>query len=235
MSRRWTEFVAAVGDRVGLGTAGLLLLLAAALAGAAWYWFPGWLPWHWWSRLVGFLRAHRPGRGDTRGRWRPHWPRWRWRAWRWRAGRLRRRRRRQPQAEPAVPEPGLELPDLPAQSFLSLADWLAGQGRYAEAVRERLRAIVRVLVDAGIIVNTPGATITELAAAASAARPAVRPALAGASLVFSDIWYGQRPAGQQHDLQMRGYGRDVDAVLAGQSPVATGPVAGVAARPGGRP
>ena len=203
MSRRWTEFVAAVGDRIGLGTATLLLLLAALLTGAAWYWFPRWLPWRWWGRFARYLAAHRPrGRAWWRWRRRPGARRWRW-----------RRRRPAPAVPELEPQPGLDLPELPAQSFVSLADWLAAQGRYAEAVRERLRGIVRVLVDAGVIANPPGATVTELAQAASAVRPVVRPAVGGAGAVFSEIWYGQRPATAGEDRLMRGYAEAVDRAL----------------------
>ena len=119
----------------------------------------------------------------------------------------------------AGPEPELvphetdELPELPVEAFLSLADRLASEGRYAEAVRERLRGIVRELVDAGVVENRPGFTITELARAAAAARPPVRPPLDAASGLFSDIWYGQRPAGAEHDTRMREYAAAVHAAL----------------------
>ncbi len=110
---------------------------------------------------------------------------------------------------------GDELPDLPVEEFLSLADRLAAQGRFAEAVRERLRAIIRSLVDARLIEHHPEWTVTELAAAAGAAHPPVRGGLDEASLLFSEIWYGQRPAGAGDDARMRGYARQVTGALAG--------------------
>jgi hypothetical protein len=188
MSRWWTDQVAAIGDAIGLGLATLLLLLAAGLAGAAWYWYPRWLPWRWWRR--------------------PHF------TWPW-----RRRRKKEDDAEPELEaEPVTtvadELPDLPAKEFVTLADRYAAQGRYAEAVRERLRAIVRELVDAHVVENRPGWTVTELAGAAGAARPPVRPPLDAATLVFEDIWYGLRPAYAQHDERMREYAAAVHAALA---------------------
>ena len=106
-----------------------------------------------------------------------------------------------------------ELPDLPVEVFRSNADALAAQGRYADAVRERLRAIVRSLVDAGVIVAHPGWTVTELARAAAAARGGLAQPLDGGTQVFSDIWYGERPAYASHDDQMRRYAQDIDAVL----------------------
>ncbi len=205
MSRWWTDQVAALGDVIGLGLATLFLLLAAGLAALAWYFWPRWLPWRWW-------RWH--------PRWRWGWPwQWYWR-WPWRLSLRWRWRRRRPKAVAGstaeVTEVAVdELPDVPAQALASLADQYAAQGRYAEAVRERLRAIVRELVDTGVIDHRPGWTVTELARAAGAARPAVAPPLSAASLLFSDIWYGQRPAYPEHDGRMRGYAADVHAVLAG--------------------
>jgi hypothetical protein len=98
---------------------------------------------------------------------------------------------------------GDELPDLPVEAFLSLADRFAAEGRYAEAVRERLRGIVRGLVDRQVIEHRPGWTVMELAQAAATARPAVGTPLREAAQVFSDIWYGQRPAGATDDARMR--------------------------------
>jgi hypothetical protein len=201
VSRRWTDWVAALGDRLPLGSAALLLLLLAGLAGAALYWWPAWLPTRWWPRRA----------PDADGWRRPRLrrPRLRWR-WPW------CRRRRPDATVPAEsPAPGDELPDLPVEEFLSLADRMAAQGRFAEAVRERLRAIIRALVDARLIEHRPGWTVTELAAAAGAAHPPVRPGLDAASLLFSDIWYGQRPAVPGDDARMRGYATQVAGALAG--------------------
>lgn len=185
---RWTEFVAEIGDVIGLGLAALLLLVSAGLVAAGWYWYPGWLPRNWW-----------PSNGQLR------------------ATVSRRRQRKTATAEPATESESAaaedELPELPVAEFLSLADRYAAQGRYAEAVRERLRAIIRELVDAGVIENRPGWTVTELARAAGAARPPVRPPLDAASLLFSDIWYGQRTAGSAQDARMREYAAQVRIVL----------------------
>jgi Domain of unknown function (DUF4129) len=200
MIRAWNEFVAEIDDTIGLGLTVLFMLLAAALVGSAWYFWPRWLPSHWRRRA-----------GGTGRRWR--WPRLRWPTWRW----PWRRKKKAPAGE-ALPE--LEphetegLPELSVEAFVSLADRLAAEGRYAEAVRERLRGIVRELVDAGVVEHRPGYTITELAAAASRARPSVRIPLDAASLLFSDIWYGQRPATAAHDARMRGYAGQVHAALA---------------------
>ena len=164
------------------------LIVTAIVVGLLWYFFPQWIPRR-------FPRFGRPRRGwlrlrRRRGRWK--WPRWR-----------RRKREKKAREEPGTAEPTDELPDLPVEAFVSLADRLAAEGRYAEAVRERLRAIVRNLVDRAVIEHRPGWTVTELAAAAAAARPAVGTPLGEAGRLFSDIWYGQRPAYAEHDARMR--------------------------------
>ncbi|GII23570.1 DUF4129 domain-containing protein [Planosporangium mesophilum] len=121
--------------------------------------------------------------------------------------RLRRRgRKRADGAVPATqsqPADGTGLPDLPAAEFASLADRLAAEERYAEAIRERLREMVRQLIERGVIEHRPGWTVTELAGAAGAALPAVAGPLAEAAGVFSDTWYGQRPALAATDARMR--------------------------------
>jgi hypothetical protein len=186
MSRWWTELVAALGDVVPLSLVALLLVLAAGLVAAGWYWWPAWVPRRW-------PRLRRP---------RLRWPRWRLRRprWRWPWRRKRDAGTPEPVATPARDD---ELPDLPAAAFVSLADRLAAQGRYAEAVRERLRAMVRELVDRRVVEHRPGWTVTELAGAAGRIRPAIDAPLREAGGVFSDLWYGQRPATELHDRRMR--------------------------------
>jgi hypothetical protein len=224
MSRWWTEFVARISDTIALPLLLLILFVGAAILAMLWYWFPAWVPrrlprWHW-------PRLRWP-------RWRPRWPRWqlrlRWPRFRWPRLRLRwpklrwpwrRRTKKQPQpvAEPMeVAVVDDELPDLPVVAFTSLADRLAAEGRYAEAIRERLRAIVRDLVDQRVIEHRPGWTVTELAIAAAQARPAVAGPLDAAARVFSDIWYGQRPASAEHDASMRQYMAEVGQASRGHT------------------
>jgi Domain of unknown function (DUF4129) len=175
MSRAWDEFVAAAFDVVPGPVMLLLLLVAAGVLGTLWYTFPAWVP----RRLP-----------------RLHLPRFRW-----------KRRTKKPVPEPVLtaaepePEPEPEVP-LPAGA-LSLADRLAAEGRYAEAIRQRLRDTIRDLVAAGIVAPQPGWTAAELAAVASARRPAVAWPLGSATELFSEIWYGDRPAQQLQDDRMR--------------------------------
>lgn len=196
MSRWWDRVAGAAIDRVGFWPLLLALLGAAVLAALAWQTYPKWLPRRaWWEairRAVARLRRLRL-------------PRWR----------LRRRPARKATTgpDPVDGEADDALPDRPAASFTSLADQYAAAGRYAEAVRERLRGMVRELVDAGVITHHPEWTVTELARAAVATAPPTGPALDGATTTFSDIWYGQRPATVEHDLRMRGYAADVHGCL----------------------
>jgi hypothetical protein len=220
--RWWNEFVAAIGTVIPLPIVALLLLAVASTVAALWYYFPAWVPRRW-------PRLRRP-----RLRWpRWRWPRWRWPAWRWSGLRWSslwswllfwRRRREKPATrdEPADLATGDEVPELPATTFVDLADRLAAEGRYADAVRERLRGMVRELIERGVLEHRPGWTVTELAAAAASRRPAVAAPLNAAGAVFSDIWYGDRPAYAEHDAAMRGYAAELKAALAnGRTTVGT--------------
>ncbi|MFI7547938.1 DUF4129 domain-containing protein [Actinoplanes sp. NPDC049599] len=192
MTRVWDEFAASVFDVVAPQTLLLLGLLAAGITGALWYWFPAWVP----RRLP---------------RWRLprlRWPRWRLPKW---------RRTRRPKAKPARKSkagpafaPTVVLPD-----GTLLADRLAAEGRYAEAIRQRLRDVVGDLTAAGVIAPLPGTTAAEVAAEAAVQRPAVAGSLAGATDLFSEIWYGDRPAQADHDARMRALTGDVRSRMRG--------------------
>lgn len=218
--RAWHELVADLADPVpgGVTTLALLLIIFASLVAVLWYWWPHWVP---------ARRGASSGRRH-RGWWRLRFPplrRW-WQAlrrnrfrallrWRMRR-RWRARRRPDPRPQPDLsPE---ELPRQPAAVMALSADELAAQGRYREAVRQRLRAIVRDLVERQVVEHHPGWTVTELARMAGAARPSTAAPLAGACEVFSRIWYGQHPAGADDDAAMRVYAGQVRSVL-GDQPV----------------
>jgi hypothetical protein len=234
--RAWHEAVAVIGDLVpgGVPVLGAGLLLLTTIGSFLWYFWPDWLPGRG-RRGGGRLRA---GRSGARRRWwrfggwrlgfsglRLRWARWRLR---WR---LRWWRRRRP-AEPAADLPADQLPDLPAATLVLSADDLAGQGRYKEAVRERLRAIVRELLERKVFDYRPGWTVIELAAIAGQARPAIAVPLAGASEIFSGIWYGNRPATAADDAAMRGYAGQVrTGVVEPAAEPGVGPVAGPAGEP----
>ncbi|MET9298067.1 DUF4129 domain-containing protein [Micromonospora aurantiaca] len=198
MSRWWTETVAALGDVVPLPLAALILLAVALLVALGWYFFPAWVP----RRLPRFTlpRLRRP------------------RLPRLRLPRFRRRRARRPRTDPpAVRLPAPRLPE-PAAAGPGLADRLAAEGRYAEAVRERLREMVRLLVVRQVVEPRPGLTVVELTEAAARTRPRVRPTLHAAGAIFSDLWYAQRPATAAHDRRMRELATDLSRELTGEEP-----------------
>jgi len=74
------------------------------------------------------------------------------------------------------------------------ADEAAAQSRWADAVRERLRAVARELESRGVLDPRPGRTADELAREAGATVAAVAAPLARAVKVFDDVWYGGRTA-----------------------------------------
>ncbi|HZB50665.1 MAG TPA: DUF4129 domain-containing protein [Mycobacteriales bacterium] len=114
----------------------------------------------------------------------------------WRTGPLRRGARR---AAPAIELSGRLDPEEHRQQ----ADAHAAAGRYAEAVRERMRAIVRELETRGVLEPRPGRTADEVAAEAGALVPTVAADLRTAASVFDEIWFGGRPANAQADALLR--------------------------------
>ena len=188
MTRGWAELLQLLDDTIGVPLLVSGLLLLSVLGGVLHYFYPRWIP-------ARFPRLRRRAKGAKKDK---------------------RARKDAPEPvdvteEDLAPSSGDELPDLPVQAFLTLADRLAAEGRYAEAVRERLRAIVRGLADRRAVEILPGMTVTEVAHAAAAVAPAVESPLRGAAGVFSDIWYGQLPATAEHDTLMRRYAAEVDA------------------------
>lgn len=221
MSRAWTEFVAAVGDRISLSALLLILFLVTLLLSILWYAYPKWIPrGNPFARFM-FRRFSRREKRDRR-RWTLRWPRWRLPKLRWPRLRWPWRRKKKADADKTVEEQIAAvlaaeegLPEVPVTIYQSLADRLAAQGRYAEALRERYRAAIRDLVQHGVIDNRPGWTVTELARAAGVNRPTVDPPLTSATGLFSEVWYAEREATQEHDDRMRTLAGDVHANLGG--------------------
>lgn len=67
-------------------------------------------------------------------------------------------------------------------------------GEWAEAIRERLRALATMLEDRAILRPRPGRTANEVAIEAGKELPAVADELVRAAAVFNEVWYGGRPA-----------------------------------------
>lgn len=83
---------------------------------------------------------------------------------------------------------------LTAAQHRTLADSAAAQGRYADAVRERLRAVVRELEARGVLDTRPGRTAGEVARDGGAAVPAIADDLRLAARTFDEVCYGGHPA-----------------------------------------
>lgn len=74
------------------------------------------------------------------------------------------------------------------------ADAFAKAGEWAEAIRERLRAIARELEQRGVLDPRPGRTAAELSREAGAQLPALADDLRNAASIFDRVWYGGRTA-----------------------------------------
>jgi hypothetical protein len=83
---------------------------------------------------------------------------------------------------------------LTAADHRRAAEGHAGAGRWDEALRERLRALIRDLEERGLLDPRPGRTADEAARDAGAALPSYAADLRAAAVAFDDVWYGGRPA-----------------------------------------
>ena len=95
---------------------------------------------------------------------------------------------------PALFEAGRALT---ADAHRELAEAAAAEGRWADAVRERLRAVVRELEARGALDPRPGRTAGEVARDGGAALPDVADDLRRAARTFDEVWYGGRTADAQ--------------------------------------
>ena len=94
-----------------------------------------------------------------------------------------------------------------AAQHRAAADAHAAAGAWAEAVRERLRAVVRSLEERAVLDERPGRTADEAAADAGRALPGCAAGLRAAAVLFDEVWYGGRPAGPESYAALR----DLDA------------------------
>ncbi|WP_426562289.1 DUF4129 domain-containing protein [Angustibacter sp. McL0619] len=92
-----------------------------------------------------------------------------------------------------------------------LAEHAAAQGRWADAVRERFRAVVRSLDERALLDDRPGRTADEAAREAGRVLPDLADRLTLAATVFDDVSYGDRPATAEDDERLRA----LDTAVAG--------------------
>ena len=108
-----------------------------------------------------------------------------------------------------------------AAEHRALADAHAAADEWAEAVRERLRAVVRALEERSLLDPRPGRTADEAAREGGTALPSCAAGLQRAAQIFDDVWYGGRPAGPEQDRALR----EVDAAVQSARPAALVPPA----------
>jgi len=95
-------------------------------------------------------------------------------------------------------------PATSAAQYRDAADRAAGAGDWAEAVAQRMRAIVRSGQERGLIDAQPGWTADEVASALGRALPGSDPALGAAARTFDEVRYGGRPATEAaHEVLVR--------------------------------
>lgn len=106
-----------------------------------------------------------------------------------------------------------------AADHRAAADALAAEGRWNEAVQERMRAVVRSLEERTLLDPRPGRTADEAAAEAAASLPSRADALRAAARTFDDVTYGARPANEAMYASLRA----LDQALTRTKPLLTGP------------
>jgi hypothetical protein len=102
-----------------------------------------------------------------------------------------------------------------AAQHRAAADAHAAAGGWAEAVRERLRAVVRSLEERAVLDERPGRTADEAAAEAGRALPGCAAGLRSAAVLFDEVWYGGRPAGPESYAALRDLDSQVQAARPG--------------------
>jgi Domain of unknown function (DUF4129) len=90
-----------------------------------------------------------------------------------------------------------------ADEHRAAADAHAAAGAWAQAVRDRLRAIITGLEERTLLEPRPGRTADEAAADAGLVVPECAADLRAAARFFDEIWYGGRPADATHDARLR--------------------------------
>ncbi|MER7753095.1 DUF4129 domain-containing protein [Kitasatospora sp. NPDC097643] len=104
-----------------------------------------------------------------------------------------------------------------AAAYRTDAEQHAAAGRWAEAVRDQMRALVRALEERTLLDARPGRTADEAAVEAGRALPEHAAALSAAARTFDDIAYGERTADQAAYQLLR----ELDRTLERARPVLT--------------
>jgi Domain of unknown function (DUF4129) len=95
--------------------------------------------------------------------------------------------------------------------YRQAADRAAAAGAWAEAVRERFRALVRAMEEREVLDGRPGRTADEAAIDGAGAFPSLATDLTRAAATFDDVVYGGLAAGPVDDARLR----ELDRAVAG--------------------
>jgi hypothetical protein len=118
----------------------------------------------------------------------------------------------------ALPGAVLGGTDRTADEHRRLADGHAAAGRYDDAVRERMRAIVRSLEERTILEPRRGRTAGDAAREGGRVLPTAAGALREAARTFDETVYGGRPADPEADARLRAADAEVTATRAVPAP-----------------
>ncbi|MFS0697114.1 DUF4129 domain-containing protein [Streptomyces nitrosporeus] len=113
-----------------------------------------------------------------------------------------------------VPRPEEALfggPVRSAEAHRAAAKAHADAHRWAEAVQEHMRALVRALEDRALLDPRPGRTADEAAADAGRLLPAHASRLRAAARTFDDVTYGGRPADEAAYRRLRALDQEIEA------------------------
>jgi hypothetical protein len=99
-----------------------------------------------------------------------------------------------------------------ARQWREEADALERQGRWADGLRCRHRALVADLVRRGVIPDQAGRTAGEYVRDVAARQPDAAPAFAAATEMFEAVWYGGATTGAAEAERFRGLDAQVQAV-----------------------
>ncbi|MFI9150034.1 DUF4129 domain-containing protein [Streptomyces sp. NPDC053367] len=97
-----------------------------------------------------------------------------------------------------------------AAEHRAAAEAHAAKGHFSQAVKERMRAIVRSLEERALLDTRPGRTADEAADAAGRALPAHTERLRAAARLFDDVTYGGRAATETSYRDIAGLDRDLE-------------------------
>lgn len=135
---------------------------------------------------------------------------------RYRTGRVQRDRRR---ARSGVLD---ETTRLSAAEHRAAANRHAAEEEWAEAIRDRMRAIALCLEERALLDHRPGRTADEIARDAGERLPGLVDELHAAARAFDDVWYGGRAATRAAYDRITAVDervREAKPVLGGGSPV----------------